>query len=144
MGFVSAVSNDWESVRKRRALMRLDENQAQVNEYLKRLDWRSTASELIQQLPSDLSSLCNTVWRLIGAGTDDSVPGPGTSEEVIISSLFRRPEAASLLEHTFNKVRKEIQSELIPADMKATVYVDQKLRAELSEALRSAFSSPKR
>ena len=96
-GFVSAVANDWGSVRRKRALMRLDEIQAQVNEYLKKLEQTASVSEFINLLPSDLPRLYNTVWKFLAILTGDSVPRPATKDDVMISSFFRRPEVASLL-----------------------------------------------
>jgi hypothetical protein len=140
LGFVSAVSNDWESIRKKRALMRLDETQVQAYEYLKKLNESTSVSEFIQRLPGDLPTVCNIVWKLIAGDTGDSV----SQREIITSSFFQNPEVASILQHTFDKVREEIQTTPIPADTKATVYVDQKFEAELREALRTAFHSPNR
>jgi hypothetical protein len=138
---VTAVANDWESARKKRALMRLDETQAQVNEFLKKNDQTASVSEAINLLPGDLPRLYNTVWKFLAILTGDSVPRPATKDDLMISSFFRRPEVASLLARTLEKVRKQIETTPIPADMKATVYVDQRFKAELNEAFRSGFSS---
>lgn len=133
---VSAVTNDWEFIRKKRALMRLDEIQAQVNEFLKKNDQTASVSEFINLLPGDLPRLFNSLWKFEAILTGDSVPRPATRDDVIISSVFRRPEVASLLATTFDKIRKQIQTTPIPADMKVTAYVDQRFEAELREALR--------
>ncbi len=139
-GFVSAVANDWEFIRKKRALMRLDE----IQESLKKLDQTASVSEVINLLPSDLPRVYNTVWKFLAILTPDYVPRPATDGEVSMSSFFRNPLVAPLLPLTFDNVRKQIQTTPIPEGMKATVYVDQLFDAEFREALRRAFSSPRK
>ena len=46
---------------------------------------------------------------------------------------------ASILRGTFGRVREMIQAKPLPANAKATEYVDQKFVAELREAYRSEF-----
>ena len=109
-GFVSAVTNDWEFIRKKRALMRLDE----IQESLKKLDRTASVSEVINLLPSDLPRVYNTVWKLLAILTPDYVPRPATDGEVSMSSFFRNPLVAPLLPLTFDNVRKQIQATPIP------------------------------
>lgn len=142
MDFVNAVSIDWESTRTKKALTRLDEIRIEVDKYLKKLDQSTSLSESIRAFPSELQRLSYIEWESLADPTNDSIPQPTTRDKAITSSFFQQPEVASILARTFEKVRIQIQTTKIPAERKATEYVDQILERELREAFRSAFSPP--
>ena len=141
LDLTASVNADWQSVRKRRALMRLDQVESGIEDWLEKAENSGALSELIRLMPGDLPQLGDWIWRIVSPLTEDSFPRARTINEAKEQDVLKDPKVASILRGSISisisKVRDMIKMTPIPANMKATAYVEQKLAAEIRETLRN-------
>ena len=143
--FETAVNSDWESVRKKRALMRVDEVMTALEKYLERHANDPAVSELKRILPPEVTLIASLAGATLKAIEGDSnQEKPQTEEEKMMTRILSRPENRLLLKLAQQNARIEIENNPIPPEKTAIAYADEKLMQAIREISQPRiFQAPK-
>jgi hypothetical protein len=122
--FEKAVDDDWQTVRKKRAFMRIDEY---TNEYEKLIKIRDSSKTEGNQ-PISRSDLLEGLRTALTP----------MNKEVFEALPLVEPEIVPLVKGAIARAREQIEKYPIPKGENAVGYADEKLREQLREQLKQA------